>query len=1049
MATLLTKVSLRPSKKTPEEQPLTPSPRRDFLGLLTPRPAQAAPTTRQLFERSRLSAPVRATPVPRQKPEDFIKLGEEALAAPTAPAVPAAPTAPVAPVAPTPARETSTQKAMRRLAILVPQAEQARKEAESFTGLRGLGRLITEDIPKAFRGLLDPTTELQPEYQKLYEDLKKKGVSDEAVKTHIRTLVTRRIGPLGERPDPFAPLPSVTVDIENGRVKLSSQAVGFDVGSLERVAGKLTRTAINRISRINVVDDIFKLLKKEVPEVPATVLRKASQAVKDITDPTQVRRTINTVLKESAEEVERVGVPRRVPVRRPPTVERLGIAPPAAPRIERGEDVLLRERIRAEARGARAAKRELPERKAARMELQATINRLGLKKWENVRAAMKLPRSLRAMSPEQMGQLESVLKQYKTADEFLPTRMLETLTNTELAGLRTDREVLEFLAKKKGLTVEAVSKIKPTDFGKFERMRDIRLARQNPFLEEMVLRKNKTFLESNARIIELSDEADKLIKLARRSRKEGTILERLVPTDPQIVKWLEADTKARTKLAEKMTSEELRAAQYMDSVFREYYDYLVRRNAGKKLSRFEDKYFPHIRRDFFEGWKEDGFLKAWKELFDKYAQDSKYLNILDEKTGKILPYQKWIGFTQFRTDKLVPTKNAAKAFEGYITSLEKARGLDAMIPEMMAYVHVLTPKGMTKTGLKLDDRLKTFVKEWINVNKGRKPKRFFAPGSRVDLVMRASMAVTRMLDLGFNFTTQLGAPLGEKAANITMLKPKAYATAMARITTKQGRAIVNKYENFVGRSFFKDLARASDSAGDKLMSGMFAIYHMAARNANETFLLGKLTPNEFKTGIVSTKRLAQIQLEMSKYRVVKGTESIMGRTPEAQMALQYKSWAVPILESTLTNIGDFTKLIKKDGIKKAMASDAGKELFYSIGIGTGIGVLSFSYYQELAEKKDRTFLENTIYKGIRDAMSMIGALNPVVWTGVRVLDFYGDLAIAITDLVKLSKMKTTGELKGLRALKRTITPSIIKQVVPREEVAKKKKGRLRTGVKLR
>ena len=743
----------------------------------------------------------------------------------------------------------------------------------------------------------------------------------------------------------------------------------------------------------------------------------------------------------------------RVPVRRPPTVERLGIAPPAARKIERGEDVLLRERIRAEARGARAGKRELPEHKAARMELQTTINRLSLKKWENVRAAMELPRSLRAMSPEQMGQLESVLKQYKTADEFLPTGMLKTLTNTELASFRTEREVLEFLAKKKGLTVEAVSKIKPTDFGKFERMRDIRLARQNPFLEEMVLRKNKTFLESNARIIELSDEADKLIKLARRSRKEGTILERLVPTDPQIVKWLEADTKARTKLAEKMTSEELRAAQYMDSVFREYYDYLVRRNAGKKLSRFEDKYFPHIRRDFFEGWKEDGFLKAWKELFDKYAQDSKYLNILDEKTGKILPYQKWIGFTQFRTDKLVPTKNAAKAFEGYITSLEKARGLDAMIPEMMAYVHVLTPKGMTKTGLKLDDRLKTFVKEWINVNKGRKPKRFFAPGSRVDLVMRASMAVTRMLDLGFNFTTQLGAPLGEKAANITMLQPKAYATAMARLPTKQGRAIVNKYENFVGRSFFKDLARASDSAGDKLMSGMFAIYHMAARNANETFLLGKLTPNEFKTGIVSTKRLAQIQLEMSKYRVVKGTESIMGRTPEAQMALQYKSWAVPILESTLTNIGDFTKLIKKDGIKKAMASDAGKELFYSIGIGTGIGVLSFSYYQDLSEKKDKTFLENTIYKGIRDAMSMIGAINPVVWTGVRVLDFYGDLAIAITDLLLLKKMKSTGDLKGLRTIKRTLTSSAYKQaksiIFPREEVSKKKKGRLRTGVKLR
>ena len=736
--------------------------------------------------------------------------------------------------------------------------------------------------------------------------------------------------------------------------------------------------------------------------------------------------------------------------KRPPSAEKiLGKEPPA--KITRREDVLLRARIKSEARGARFGakgqrliqkQQEFLDRleketisnfkRNARKELYKTIQELDLRKWENIRDAMKFPKSLREMSPRQVLELNEVLSRYKTGDEFLPVRMIETIDKTKLKDARTIREVLEVLAKEHNLTIEDVSKLKPSEFHRF--MGDTMLAREHPFFERLIGIKNESFLTAQARVIELTDESNELIKLARKSRPRS-LAERAIPTDRAIVKWLESAPEARLKLAESMTDEEVRAAQYMDNVFKEYYDYLVAKNAEKKFSRFEDKYFPHVRRKFWEAWKEDGILSAWKEMWQKFEQEQKYLNILDEKTRDVLPYEKWIGFAQYRSDKLIPTANAQAAFEAYVSTLEKARHLDEMIPEIMAYVHALQPRRLTPRGLELDDSLKRFVKEWVNANKGRTPKGFFQPGGKMDWGLRSSVALTRFIDLGLNFTTQFAAPIGEQAMNLTMLKPQAYSLALARRTTKQGRMILNKYENFLGRSFFKELSRASNTAADNLMSSVYALFGGAARTGNEIFLLGKMTDSEFKAGEISTERLAQLMLEMNKYRVVKGAESIMGRTGEALAFKQYKSWAIPIARATITNATDLVKMIKKDGVLKALRSDAGKELFYSVGIGGSIALGFYGYFTELQEKGagERSFIEDMTYKAMRDSISILGAFDPTLWSSVRVADFYDDLAQALYDLIELDRMESTGELKGIRGISRTLTPRAARQFASEEK----------------
>ena len=667
----------------------------------------------------------------------------------------------------------------------------------------------------------------------------------------------------------------------------------------------------------------------------------------------------------------------------------------------------------------------LQQTREARIGLESTIHELDLRKWENVRDAMKLP-PISEMNVEQINKLNDILSKYKTGDEFLPVRQLETIDQTELKGIRTTREALEHLAKKYNLTVEQLPReIKPHPW-----MYDTQLARSHPLFDLLVNKYNESYLKAGGRTIELERKADDLIKKARNSVPKG-IGEMVAPTDKKIIEWLESEN--RQIVAREMTSEQLQAAEYMDSVYKEYYDWLSKRELEKKfVTRFEDKYFPHIQRGFLETWKEDGFLKAFKQSFDEFKNNEKYLTILDEKTGNILPYQKWVGFTQFRKGGLVPTQNASKAFKAYVTALEKARQFDEFIPEIMVYVHSLTPKGLTPRGIELNDSVNRFIKTWINSKKGRVEKQIVKPGSKLDWALRMGVALTRIRDLGLNIPVGIANIFGEQAGNLTMLGAKNYALGLSRLATKRGREIITKYPEFVGRSVFEKLSEASNTIGDKLLTGLFGLFSQASRKGNQVFLLGSMTADEFSKGVISVERLAQLRKAMGKYRVVEGSESVFGKTVEGTIGGQYKRWAIPILTSTKDNARQFVSLIKTKGVKAALSSKEGSELFYSVVLGSTLGLGIMGYYNELNTKKDRSFVEDIIFKSTRDSLSMIGALDPKFigsFAAPRLASFIVDLTTGIDNLLSMQKYKTTGELKGVAELKRTLTPTLISNLV--------------------
>jgi hypothetical protein len=624
---------------------------------------------------------------------------------------------------------------------------------------------------------------------------------------------------------------------------------------------------------------------------------------------------------------------------------------------------------------------------------------------------------IRKMNMDQVKAFTQAINEAHFKDIFLTQRQLETIKNTELDGIKTTREVKEKLAERLGVPVESVENIK---VNALDRLRyDTALAERNPFYKVMVEDTFRELLPAEEKYIETEKLTNDLIKKARQSRKRS-LLDRLIPTDKIIFEYLESENKE--ELAKDMTPEELEAAEFIKEEYEKMRDYLLE---NEMMNKHIENYITHIRRGFFETWKDDGLVVAFKEILQQQKLDEAMFNILSD-TGEILPLEKFFKYSMKRTGELKPTNNVAKAFLVYKKAFETKVALDAIMPKLDVYVSALTPDIKTPRGLEADRSLKKFFNAWMNNKKGR-PTDFggvIPVGGKLDISLRLGRAFTTMLDLGLNIPLGIASVFGEQVTNFVMLGVKKDLIGSKRILTKKGRKIINKYENFIGKSIWEEFSQASNDFADKTQTALFALFAQSTRLANEQFLLGSLTEEEFKSGVIDEKRLAKLKLEMGRFRVVSDVRSITGSTSLGNVLTQYKTWAIPILRTTIKDIAT----LKKSGIKSREAQE-----LLRITVFTSLVVLAVASMDD--DDEDKSFLAEIKRKVIRESLTLIGALNPTLFLSEpRLLAFLIDLGKSLTSLATLEQYKTTkkgkyqkGDLTAPEKLKRTITPKMIKQ----------------------
>lgn len=666
---------------------------------------------------------------------------------------------------------------------------------------------------------------------------------------------------------------------------------------------------------------------------------------------------------------------------------------------------------------------KLEKKRIARQQLEAHIMEKKVD-IENLRKAMKLP-TMKNMKISDIQRLDAALEPYQKGDEFLSPRKLQTVDRTELAGIKTWREARERLAKRLKIPVEDLTQIKVSEFDRFKY--DTGLAETNPFYRMMVEETTKRFLTKDAEILAIEK---KLFRLAK--KLPGGLVKFAIPQHKKIMKYMETSSDKRADI--KLTPEESALVDYMTSEFKEMLDYLIQIEA---LTQGRQNYMTHVRRGILEAVKEDGWTTAFKEIFEKYKEEEQAFNILDRDTGEVLAMDKFFKFAMHRVGKIKPTQNVVKAFLTYVRIFKRKQALDEIVPLIDIYAHALTPKGLTKHGLLLHGDMIRFVKEWLNTQKGRHITILAKQGGKIDAALRAVRMFTTMRDLAINIPVSVATEVGEQVTTYQLLGKVNFIRGKIRQNTKQGKKIIEKYRNLIGKNPWKELAEPAKDIGDRLMEGIFILFRDASVRSNKTFLLGSLSKEEFKSGVISDERLAKLRIELGRYRMVEGMKSVIGATPEGKAYTQYKRWAIPILRTTIKNLGTIAKKItfQKPGSKEFKKSML--ELYRLVEV-TAFAMLMFGMVRD---ENDRSFIGRMINKAYREATTLIQALQPVMFlTAGRTVAFIKELGENLTLLFMLEKYKTTDEYKGVKKLKKQVTPVAISQFQEPKKGKKKKPG---------
>ena len=668
---------------------------------------------------------------------------------------------------------------------------------------------------------------------------------------------------------------------------------------------------------------------------------------------------------------------------------------------------------------------ELRDNRWAKIELMKLIEEKRLQKVDNYRKALSIP-SIDKMTTDQLRQFAKLLEPFENDDIFLTQRELETMDKTDLKGIKTWREAREKLAQEAGVPIAELSKVKVLWNESYKW--DSALREQDPFFDLLVTKMTESMMGAEMKAHNTETFIYDLVKKSESSRKRG-LVERAIPQDEQIFAYLEAPQEEKAAVAQSMTPEQLNLAHVMNQYFANALDYLL---AIKSVEKGRENYITHVRKSFFETVRDKGIKEGIGSIFTNAQEDQMGFNILDDDTGNILPLEKFFQFSMHRTGELQPTKNVVKAFMTYVQMFEKKRAFDAIIPKLDIYTQSLTPTRLTARGLEFDQSLKKFVKKWINNKKGRKISydSVIRQGGPVDLGIRTLKTFTSMVDLGFYVPAQIINFAGEQLSTIVPLGVTDYVKSMGLMRTEKGKRILKKYEFFTGRSLWEEFTAPGKEVTGRLMEGMFGLFHVSTVAANKQFLLASMTKEEYANEELSLGRLAQMKLDMGRFRAIPGTNSLVGSTSIGGSAMQYKTWAVPITRSLIKDITTMSKNIKSKKYGEAFTSREAREIYRIIGLTSAVIMVSAMAGED---DDDKSLLAKMKARSIRELYSLTSGMNPVFWTSWRSFSFLGQLAKALSSIATLEDYETKEGLKGVDQLKKTVTPGMVRAFPDSEE----------------
>lgn len=681
------------------------------------------------------------------------------------------------------------------------------------------------------------------------------------------------------------------------------------------------------------------------------------------------------------------------------------------------------------------AKAVLRER-YARDEVQRVLKDKAILGERNIRALHDLP-PIGRMNEQQLYKFLDVLDSYEKGSRALPKKNIEALQTGPYKEARTYQDVQRLAAEKLKKPLDSLLGARRDQFDYLRG--DVALAEKHPLFAAVVdpvqqararaAATHEAWHETNVR---LGAEA-----LASRSG----ILKRFIdPTMPEVVKHLEVDPallyagQVDPASLPKLTPAEQWYVDFLRESFHDAREYL-RATGELEQSRFENSYFPHVKRSLLEvvkSIKDSGVRKALGEMVDGMFNSQEKLTVPDPQA---FGYRKFFKNTVFRTGELKPSQEVMRVADNYMRDFIEKRELDIAGPEALTLARSVLALETDKSPdmVKAREAVLQLVKDYLNNKKGINTtfEKIAPRGGAIDATLRATSAFISATRIALNAALEVTAPIGENLAATQVTGHGGYAKAQLLMLTPEGRKFLENYEHFTGKGQFETFFEPGRNAEQRAATLMYGALQMGRTHALKSILLALATPEEIKAGKMAPERLAEIERQTGRWVDLHGMKSIAGSTTPGAAYTKFRTWMLPIMRSVTQDLKASIDSLRG---QKEMTSQQKWELV-SAAINTSVAASAL--YLAKPDPEDKSMWADVRRRATSELFSILQGANPTeLLKPGPVVKFYEDLYNNLKLLYTMERYKGgdhEGELKGPPALERQLVPVMFRQFKKPEE----------------
>lgn len=447
-------------------------------------------------------------------------------------------------------------------------------------------------------------------------------------------------------------------------------------------------------------------------------------------------------------------------------------------------------------------------------------------------------------------------------------------------------------------------------------------------------------------------------------------------------------------------------------------------NITAKMQQIYD--FPLTPRGIVEAYREVGLYEAIKEKMK--AKNSREVEHVMRSMGTQNMFDPY-SLTRFgRTEH--PSMDILKRLENYIDIYTIQKNLEPVLPTIARLEKAMENAGLDNSSTWSKNYTKELFGESFDLTNG------LSGNKQINTALRTLNTMASIRYLAFNPVGGLGNLIGGMVQNVVSkdLSLKELATGTKRLTTTQGFDILTE-RGVVDAPLMKE---GSIKDVGKTLVSPFAMYGAGEHIIQGISYLGKLTPEEFRSKIISASRDRQILEAKAQAQggYHKGLRPTIVRTTIGKSAMKFRLWVPAVLESKVQKVISSGRLIEsvwkgKDNLTTKDIANLKGALKEAALVGSSI--LLLNKLPENTKDKLGNAL-NSAYgflKGeslFRQVTNVIPAMQTVTDIGI-IINSIGDTYKVDSEYGAKGTSKALGNIKHLAP---TFLKPLVKETVPQE-----------------